>query len=96
MRSKRHASSGDSSIGGTRSVTDEGAARCDGAIGTTHYIVGFSPLTIDFHILCGIMLPRCKIRIYPRFMTRHVCRYSLKGRYKLFPFMDSRDVHDIL
>ena len=24
---------------------------------------------------------RCKIRIYPRFMTRHVCRYSLKGRY---------------
>ncbi len=59
MRSKRHASSGDSSIGGTRSVTDEGAARCDGAIGTTHYIVGFSPLTpltIDFHILCGIML----------------------------------------
>ena len=54
---------------------------CDGAIGTTHYIVGFSPLTIDFHILCGIMLPRCKIRIYPRFMTRHVCRYSLKGRY---------------
>jgi len=56
VRSKRHASSGDSSIGGTRSVTDEGAARCDGAIGTTHYIVGFSPLTIDFHILCGIML----------------------------------------